>query len=364
MLRSLLRAAIGFSLALIGIWAGTGLYFHLTDQGPWPERTAINPSGVFASETNCYVGGGYDEWMGGLRQRNGSWNPRGWLISIAFPRSMYEQAANKVDCRFIRYESDGYEIPGFVLAPRETNGQRLPILVFNRGGNAGYGAITFALALQFLAPYAEDGFLVVASQYRGLDTSDPEHSGADEFGGSEVRDVEKLIALARRHPKADPNNVFVLGSSRGGMMSFLVARGDPHLRALATINGESDLELGLQFRPEMERVYAARIPDYAADKHVALAQRSVLRWADELPRDLPVLLIHGGRDDRVDPQSGPRLKARLNQVGIVNKLVVYPDDDHLLRKHRDEARTEVVAWFRAHMQVSADDQAGSAVDPH
>ena len=350
MLRRWIRAVLWSCLALLGFWASTGLYFHLNDQGPWPERTAIAPNGLFASETNCYAGGGYDEWMGGLRQRNGSWNPRGWLISLVFTRSMYEQAAENVDCRFIRYDSDGYEIPGFVLAPRETHGQRLPVLVFNRGGNAGYGAITFAFALQFLAPYVEDGFLVVASQYRGLDTADPEHSGADEFGGREVRDVEKLIALARQHPNADPNNVFVLGSSRGGMMSFLLARRDHQLRALATINGDSDLELGLQFRPEMERVYAARIPDYASNKQSALAERSVLRWADELPKDLPILLIHGGRDQRVDPQSGARLKARLDQVGIVNKLVVYPDDDHQLRKHRDESHAEIVAWFNAHRQ--------------
>jgi dipeptidyl aminopeptidase/acylaminoacyl peptidase len=108
-----------------------------------------------------------------------------------------------------------------------------------------------------------------------------------------------------------------------------------------------------KFLPAMERVYAGRIPDYATRKSEALAARSVLHWAEELPRDLPILLISGGRDERVDPQSSPRLKARLDELEHPSKLIVYPEDDHSLRQNRRVAEKEVIAWFRAHLKPDA-----------
>ena len=79
-----------------------------------------------------------------------------------------------------------------------------------------------------------------------------------------------------------------------------------------------------------------------------LAQRSVLHWAEDLPRATPILLVQGGRDERVDPASGPRLKARLDELGHPNKMVVYPEDNHSLHQNWDRARGEIIAWFRAH----------------
>jgi hypothetical protein len=57
----------------------------------------------------------------------------------------------------------------------------------------------------------------------------------------------------------------------------------------------------------MERVFSVRMPEYATRKSELLAQRSVLRWAEELPRDMPILMLHGSSDERVDPANGPRL---------------------------------------------------------
>src|SRR5690606_31093972 len=126
-----------------------------------------------------------------------------------------------------------------------------------------------------------------------------------------------------------------------------VARNTGRIRAIASINGSADLEADLAFRPEMERVFSARIPDYATRKSERLAERSVMRWAEELPRNMPILMLHGSHDERVDPANGPRLKQRLDAIGHPNKLVIFADDDHFLRRSRDAAVAEVVAWFRA-----------------
>lgn len=360
MFRKFLRACGVLVLLLVSAWAGTGLYFRLHDAGPWPERKEVVASGVFEREVDCFHGGGYDEWMADLRGLNGHWNPLGWLLSARLPRAMYEDAMAAVDCRYVTYENDGYPIGAYVMMPKGAEGERLPVLVYNRGGNGSFGANTFFMALYALAPYAQEGFLVLASQYRGSRDSEPETYGTDEFGGADVGDVEALVALADRLPQADMDDLFMIGASRGAMMNYLVARRSDRFRAIASINGATDLEQELAFRPEMERVYAGRIPDYATRKSEVLAERSVVRWAEDLPRSMPILLIHGGRDERVDPRNGPQLKARLDAIGHPNKLVVYPEDDHSLRQNWRRAQDEVVAWFRAHRRESEGGAPGAA----
>ena len=352
---------------LLGVGMGAAWLAHKNAIGPVsPEDmklATVTPTGVFDKEASCFHVGGYDAFIAGIRKRNPAWRPKLWLLPWMFPRDTYETAQRTLDCRAVRYESDGLAIQGWMVGPKDVPpGKRLPVLIYNRGGNGGFGATYFPQAMTFLFPYAQDGFLVLASQYRGVD-DDPEVAAVDQFGGDDVHDVERLLNLVDRLPQADPDNIFMLGVSRGVMMSYLVARNTDRIRALAAINGDADLEASLQFRPEMEELYKLRMPDYATHKHELLAQRSVLRWAEELPRGMPILMLHGSRDERVDPSNGPRLKQRLDALGHPNKLVMYEGDDHFLRANRDQAHQEVVSWFRAHLEASADAVAAASSEP-
>ena len=97
---------------------------------------------------------------------------------------------------------------------------------------------------------------------------------------------------------------------------------------------------------EMERVYRARIPGYDGHETAALEARSALRWAEQLPAGMPVLLIHGELDDRVNVENSRAMAARLEALGRPHKLVVYAGDDHGVRQHRRDAMGEMLAWFK------------------
>lgn len=45
--------------------------------------------------------------------------------------------------------------------------------------------------------------------------------GRDEFGGSDVGDVLKLLDISLKLPGLDADNIFMRGTSRGGMMNYL-----------------------------------------------------------------------------------------------------------------------------------------------
>lgn len=304
----------------------------------------------FLSRADCFARWPtYDAWLDWIRARNAWWKPKLLLLPLMFPREDFERGQQQLECSAITYESDGLTISGWMMVPKGKPDTKYPVLIYNRGGNGSFGALDFALLMTNVFPYAEHGFIVLASQYRGVPETDPKRFGTDQFGGDDVRDVTRLIELAKRLPNADPHDIFMLGISRGGMMSFMAARRSRDIKAVAVISGVSDLESELQFRPEMEQVYLERIPGYRTGKARVLAERSVIAWAQDLPGDMPVLLLHGDKDERVSVATGSRLHQRLDELRRPNKLIVYAGDDHFLSHHRKEAIEEVVRWFRAAM---------------
>lgn len=303
----------------------------------------------FLSQTDCFAPWPtYDAWMDRIKARNPWWKPKILLLPFLFPREDFERAQQQLACSAITYESDGLTINGWMVVHRGEPGAKFPVLIYNRGGNGSFGALEFPLLLGNVFPYAERGFIVLASQYRGTPETDPERYGTDQFGGEDVRDVTRLVDLAKRLPNASPHEIVMLGVSRGGMMTFMAARRTRDIKAVAIISGVSDLEGELRFRPEMEQVYLERMPGYRTDTSRLLAERSALAWAEDLPADMPVLL-HGEKDERVSGANGTRLHQRLDQLHRPNKLIVYPGDDHFLSHHRKEAIEEIVRWFRAAM---------------
>ena len=182
-----------------------------------------------------------------------SWDqlPEGYRDQFA--REEYERVRAGGDVERLRvvYSSGGLRVTGFVYRPAHVaRGAELPAIVYNRGGNRDYGAID-AWDKVIFHRLAESGFVVLASQYRGADGGE----GSDEFGGSDVQDVMSLFPLARGLGYVDMRNVFMLGFSRGGMMTYLAIRDGAPVRAAAVVGGLSDLPGLAAYRPPMRRMW-------------------------------------------------------------------------------------------------------------
>jgi len=243
-------------------------------------------------------------------------------------------------CQRIQYRSEGLTVVGFVLEPPRP--KPAPAILVARGGNRDLGKIGPRLLLDLNA-LADEGFVIVATQYRGADGGE----GKDEFGGADLADLENLAPLARSLPSVDSKNLFLLGYSRGGMMAAMALRKKLPVRAAALFSGLYDLEDIAAKRPEMEQNFIELIPGYEAHRVEELKRRSALSWASEI--EAPVLLLGGTRDTRVSfDANARRLGEALSKAGREAKLVGY-DDDHTLDHFRAESTKEIAAWFRAHL---------------
>ncbi|ADR20304.1 peptidase [Marivirga tractuosa] len=248
---------------------------------------------------------------------------------------------NDIEILSMAYNSDSLMISGFVVQPKKPG--KYPVIVFNRGGHQELGRLVVATAVEVMGPFAAEGFVVVASNYRGNSGSE----GKEEFGGSDVRDNINLISHLHEIGKADTNNINLLGISRGGMMNYLTLKnytGDK-IKASAAIGGVSDLEITLQHHPEMEGVYQELIPDYNEKPKKVLQARSANYWVNELP-DIPYLILHSNTDDHVHYSQALILADSLKYYDRKVNMQIFENDSHGLTNNREIVLEKIIEFFK------------------
>ncbi len=244
----------------------------------------------------------------------------------------------------ITYASDGLPVGGFLIEPHAPG--KYPAIVYNRGGYGEFGALATDAGLLQLADLAAEGYIVVASQYRGTAGA----PGHDEFGGADVADVLNLIPLLESRDNVDASRIGMMGHSRGGMMTYLALSRTTRIKAAVILAGPADLEDSLDKRPEMTRVYEQAINARGAQLASELRKRSAVHWADKLPKDVPLLLVHGTADWRVSPTDSIRMASLLLEHRVPFRLMLLEGDDHGLTWHPVELRTQTRRWFDRHLK--------------
>jgi dipeptidyl aminopeptidase/acylaminoacyl peptidase len=306
------------------------------------------------NEQSCFswVFADYDSWRGQMKKKyekrvkseDALIKKLAWFDSM-FGKEKYEQFKSTLDCSTFEYEVDSLMVKGYVIKPKLAE-KKLPVLIYNRGGNGNFGGVVFGSMMHNLFPIAKEGFVIIGSQYRGTHTRS---DTLDEFGGQDVKDVTALLDFIPSIKGADFERIGMYGASRGGMQTHLAVKQASNIKAIATIAGNTDLSKGLTYRPAMEKVYKKRIPGYLENKQTELNKRSVLQWADQLSPNIPILLLHGTDDKRVSVKHSEDFAVALSKHKIPHKTVLYPDDNHGLIKNKEKANKELVNWFQEYL---------------
>ena len=244
----------------------------------------------------------------------------------------------------IVYESDGLRIAGFLAYPRTAPGStvRLPCVLWNRGGNQDFGAITVEFFLRRAERITGWGYVLLASNYRGA----PGSEGKDEFGGADVADVVNAMPVFDQLAFADRDRIGMWGHSRGGMMTYLALTKTERIRAAVIGAGIADLERMIRLRPEMESDVAAQlVPDWTAQRAKAIAARSAVRFLDRLPKNVPILLVHGTADKRVDPRDSMDMAQGLFATGRPFRLLMIEGADHGISERVDDYNLAARDWL-------------------
>ena len=152
----------------------------------------------------------------------------------------YNQVSDVAFYKII-YESDNLQIVGFLAQPKSLEpNKKYPVIIYNRGGSNENGKNAVWTLKNHFYDWVKAGFIAIASQYRGNDGS----QGKEELGGSDVHDVINLYkAMQSDIPYADSHNIFMVGYSRGAIMTYQALRAGTSINAGAVIAGVSEITI-------------------------------------------------------------------------------------------------------------------------
>jgi dipeptidyl aminopeptidase/acylaminoacyl peptidase len=246
-------------------------------------------------------------------------------------------------CERLLYASDGLAVVAYLWRPAQVEGRSLPLIVFNRGGNGEQQKLRPNTQFGFWR-FVQADYVVLATQYRGNDGGEGRESWAD----GDVRDVLNLFPLAEKLGFVDTKNAFMLGYSRGALVTALALQQGAPVNAAATVGGLFDLAALARVRPEIEMLAAGALPGMPSN--VALKRLSAVEWPDELR--VPLLLLHGGADGVLDAGAQSLALARaLHERKKPYGLTIYDGDTHGLAFNAVDRDQQILAWFARHRRA-------------
>lgn len=259
------------------------------------------------------------------------------LIVSGWGDEIYENTIVKK----IFYDSDGLLIQGYSAFPVDFAG-KLPVIIWNRGGNRKDGIIDDFLAKGIFGELASWGYAVLASNYREN----------DEFGGKDVNDVLNLITLSESISGCDSERIGMEGWSRGGMMTYKVLSLISKIRCAVIISGLADLFRSEENRSGLSGVYYKLFGSECEDEFILRKkERSAVYFFDKISKDTHILLIHGTKDEKISFQDSSDMYEKLISSGIDCELKLIEDGDHYLKKNRKETSQLRRSWFERFLKT-------------
>lgn len=228
------------------------------------------------------------------------------------------------------YLSDGYKIKAYISIPTSVIESQKPqkCVMYNRGGNAKIGALDDSTTANISVACER---IVVASQYRGSGGSE----GVDEFGGSDLNDVIKLIDLCENNFSfIDMDDFCMAGLSRGGIMTYMSARQDSRIKRIISVSGVSDLIMAYEDRDDMKEMLPKYIGCTPQENPTEYEKRSSIYWYDEIK--IPVLIIHSKGDKVVSYKQAEQLYSKMKNTTDCT-LITHEDDLHGI--HKEDLKT-------------------------
>ena len=251
---------------------------------------------------------------------------------------------------------DGLLLHGYLTLPNVKLQEKLPLVVMPHGGPHGpsYDDDRYDDWAQVLA---SRGYAVLKVNFRGSGGygSSFEIAGYRNWGRSMQDDVTDATKWAIEQGYADAKRVAIAGISYGGYSALMGGAREPTLyRAVIDYAGVSDLEL-LFTRGDIEDSVIGKndLKRFLGEDEAELKVRSPVNLAAQF--QAPVLIIHGGQDQRVPVVHGLRMRDALKKANKVVEYFEVQDEMHgfFKQKNKQEAYTRMLAFLDKYLAVPA-----------
>ncbi|MEZ5939583.1 MAG: S9 family peptidase [Hyphomonadaceae bacterium] len=228
---------------------------------------------------------------------------------------------------------DGMKLHGYLtLPPGLAEGEKPPLVVYPHGGPEARDVADFDPVVQFLATH---GYAVFQPNFRGSSGYGLAYvkAGHRQFGRAMQTDIDDGVAWIAEQGLADVSRTCIVGASYGGYAALMGAVTRPDLyRCAASAMGISDLRRQILWDRKEEgsdseayHYWVEQLGDPGKDR-AEMEANSPLTYADKI--SVPILLIHGDKDDNVPIEQSEFIYEALQSAGKQVRFVRMPDAGH------------------------------------
>ena len=248
--------------------------------------------------------------------------------------------ADLVEMRPVSYTSrDGLTIHGYLTLPKDREAKNLPLIVNPHGGPYGVrDRWGFNPEIQFLA---NRGYAVLQMNFRGSGGYGKtfQESGYRKWGLEMQNDITDGVKWAVEQGIADPKRVCIYGASYGGYAAMAGLTLTPELYACGIdYVGVVDIEMLYKWEARASRHGSERLENWfkraVGDIHEPadlkrLRATSPINHVDRIR--VPVMVVHGERDRRVEIKQARVLLDALEEQKKPHVSLIVPDEGHGFR---------------------------------
>jgi dipeptidyl aminopeptidase/acylaminoacyl peptidase len=229
----------------------------------------------------------------------------------------------------VTYSSfDGLEIPAFLLRPRGASAERpVPAVVYPHGGPTMCYADEWDGHAQY---FVDKGYAWLMPNFRGSTGYGREFERLNHgvWGVDDTRDCLAAADYLKTLDWVDGDRLAIFGASYGSYMALLSVTDDPEHRFRCAVAkyGDCDIvtswaqgdRLGVQDLERMMGTPAQALKAYRAGSPFHRLENV----------EVPLLVAHGERDERVSPKQSQQLVTELRRLGKTFEYVTYPTEAH------------------------------------
>ncbi len=256
------------------------------------------------------------------------------------------------EAKSITWKSDGYDVQGWLLYPRDFDpGKKYPLVVYVHGGPSHISLSHWPGSHDFASGLAGMGYFVLSPNPRGSFGQGEAFTRANvrDFGYGDFKDIMAGVDEAIRVAPIDPNRLGIAGWSYGGFMTMWAVTQTNRFKAAMAGAGLSNW---LSYYGE-NLIDQWMIPFFGKsvyDDPEVYAKSSPITFIKKVKT--PTLILVGDSDGEVPAPQSYEFWHALKTLGVETQFVVYEREGHLFAnpKHQRDVIARTLAWFDAHLR--------------
>ena len=252
----------------------------------------------------------------------------------------------------IEWSSDGFEVQGFLLYPRDFDAsKKYPMVVSIHGGPAFLNFPHWPETQFDLSILSALGYFVFFPNPRGSYGQGEAFTQANvnDFGGGDLRDILTGLDAVLRIAPVDENRIGVAGWSYGGYMTMWTVTQTNRFKAAVAGAGIANWQ-SYYGENSIDQWMIPYFGKSVYDDPSVYAKSAPITFIKDVKT--PTLVVVGERDGECPAPQSYEFWHALSTLGVPAKLVVYPGEGHRFRQpdHKRDVMERTAEWFDKYLR--------------